>query len=106
MTAIAGAWLPAGTEVQPTMPGALDFGECLGMCTSALTSVECGVQCARSLDVHKRGMPIYVPFSAQRLPPQYVGWTVRANECSSAEQSYFFPNPEAPTIMAFAERNP
>ena len=106
MTAIAGAWLP-GQEVLPSpIAGAVDFGECLGMCASTMSSVECGVQCARSLDVHKRGMPIYVPFSAQQLPPQYVGWTVRAKECASTEQSRFCPNPEAPTIMAFAERNP
>jgi len=108
MSAIAGAWLPAleaETLLAPVL-GAVDFGECLGMCGPSLSSVECGVQCARSLDVHKRGTPIYVPFNAQQQAPQYVGWSVQAKECSSTEQSRFCPNPYAPTIMAFAQRNP
>jgi hypothetical protein len=108
MTAIAGAWLPA-LESKPLpapVMGAVDFGECLGMCRPSMSAVECGVQCARSLDVHRRGMPIYVPFRAQQLPPQFVGWSTQAKECSSTEQSRFCPDPAAPTIMAFAERNP
>lgn len=108
MTAIAGAWLPT-LELDP-LPGptlgALNFSDCLGMCETSLSRLECGVQCARSLDVHRRGMPIYVPFNAQQHPPQYVGWSVRAHECASTEQSQFCPNPNAPTIIAFAERNP
>lgn len=109
MSLLAGAWSPI-LDTKDTLPapifGAANFGECVGMCASTLSSVDCGVQCARSLDVNKRGTPIYVPFSAQRLPPQYVGWSVQAKECSSTFQNHFTPNPEAPTIMAFAERNP
>lgn len=106
MTAIAGAWLPAQELPTPTL-GALNFNGCLEMCESSLLSpLECGVQCARSLDVNKRGTPVYVPFSAHQQPPQYVGWSVRSNECTTTEQTQFCPNPNSPTIIAFAERNP
>lgn len=116
MSLIAGSWAqsapflepPLGTLPVPIHRSTLELGECLGMCESTSpTDVTCGVQCLRSVDVSKRGLPVYVPFGAQQLPPQYTGWNVTAHECSSASQSgSFVPNPNSPTIMEMAEQNP
>lgn len=108
MTTIAGAWLQdmKGEPLPSPIIGAAEFGSCLERCPPTMSSVECGVECSRSLDVHSRGLPILVPFKAQQQKPQFVGWSMRAHECASSQQSQFNPNPMAPTIIAFAERNP
>ncbi len=105
MTTLAGAWLPQAS-FDGSWEGALDLVGCLERCP-APASLECGVQCSRSLDVHRRGMPVYVPFAAPQLPGQYLGGVLHEQECSSsAVPTCFLPNPAAPTIMGFAERNP
>jgi hypothetical protein len=108
MTAIAGAWLnltPHNDLLQSPIQGAVDFAECLEACTG-VPGVECGVQCARSLDVHSRGLPVYVPFRAPNLPQQFVGFSLYQEECSQSSFGGFIPNPASPTIMDFSARNP
>ena len=111
MASIAGAWLPdMGQKPAATLVaeiGAAELSSCLGMCEeSRLGAMECGLQCSRSLDVRKRGLPTYVPFSSKPQPSQYVGWSMSACPCASAEKSQFQPDPAAPTLLDLAERNP
>lgn len=93
-----------------TQIGIAELSSCLGLCTatssSRLSPLECGLQCSRSLDVHARGLPIYVPFSSRREPAQYVGSAITCPTCSAPEVSAFYPDPAAPTLFEFSERNP
>jgi hypothetical protein len=107
MSVIAGAWLKEedSLSIAPVI-GAIEFATCIARCNTGVSAANCGLQCARSLDVHKRGLPIYIPFDAKQLPDQYVGLSLHVDECNFSQSSSFMPNPAAPTLLAFAERNP
>jgi hypothetical protein len=107
MSLLEDSWLPSVELPVTPILGAIEFAECLDRC-NGVSSLTCGAQCARSLDVHKRGLPVYVPFEARQLSRQFMGHSeyVDSNDKSPWTISQFIPNPRAPTILEFAERNP